>query len=260
MTSMRSKMSFSKFRIKGIDVAAIDVYRASELIGELATDTRHGYITVTGAHGIVESQYNKSIFDAHRNASLVVPDGMPLVWLGRLLGFKSIGRVYGPDLMECIFSNQMNRELRHFFYGSSPSAISHLRETLVTRFGEFNMVGMYCPPMRPLGFTEDEAILSHIRGLKPHIIWVGLSTPKQEVWMHMHMPKIGTGVGIGVGAAFDLLSGKILQAPRYIQRSGFEWLFRLAMEPRRLFKRYFFVVPRFLVFFLETFARQHRKS
>jgi N-acetylglucosaminyldiphosphoundecaprenol N-acetyl-beta-D-mannosaminyltransferase len=259
-STLSKKKNFSTLNVKGIDVAAIDVYRASDLIGELATATQESYVTITGAHGIVESQYNKDIFDAHRNASLVVPDGMPLVWLGRLLGFNSIGRVYGPDLMECIFSNEAYRELRHFFYGSSPSVVSQLRDALVARFGEFNMVGMYCPPMRPLGFNEDEAVLSRIRDLKPHIIWVGLSTPKQEVWMHMHMPKIGTGVGIGVGAAFDLLSGQTLQAPRYIQRSGFEWLFRLAMEPRRLFKRYFFVIPRFSVFFLQTFARQRRKT
>jgi N-acetylglucosaminyldiphosphoundecaprenol N-acetyl-beta-D-mannosaminyltransferase len=258
MTSMPSKMNFPKFTIKGIDVGAIDVNRACDLIGELVTSAQESYVTVTGAHGIIESQYNKDIFDAHRNASLVVPDGMPLVWLGRLLGFNSIGRVYGPDLMECVFSKEAYRDLRHFFYGSSPSVISNLRDALVTRFGEFNMVGMHCPPMRPLGFNEDEAVLSRMRDLKPHIIWVGLSTPKQEVWMHMHMPKIGVGVAIGVGAAFDLLSGKTQQAPRYIQRSGFEWLFRLAMEPRRLFKRYFFVVPRFLIVFLEAFARQGR--
>jgi N-acetylglucosaminyldiphosphoundecaprenol N-acetyl-beta-D-mannosaminyltransferase len=257
---MLQKMTFSKFSIKGIDVAAIDVYRACDMIGELATAAQQSYITITGAHGIVESQYNKDVFDAHRNASLVVPDGMPLVWLGRLLGLNSIGRVYGPELMECFFSNQAHRELRHFFYGSSPSVISNLRDALVKRFGEFNMVGMYCPPLRPLGFNEDEAVLSRIRDLKPHIIWVGLSTPKQEVWMHMHMPKIGAGVAIGVGAAFDLLSGKTQQAPRYIQRSGFEWLFRLAMEPRRLAKRYFFVIPRFLVFFIEAFARRERKT
>jgi N-acetylglucosaminyldiphosphoundecaprenol N-acetyl-beta-D-mannosaminyltransferase len=257
---MLSSFTLPKFRIKGIDIAAIDIVHASKLIGELATAGHGSYVTVTGAHGIVESQYNKEVFDAHRDASLIVPDGMPLVWLGRLLGFKSIGRVYGPDLMENIFSKQGYRELRHFFYGSSPSVVNNLRDALVTRFGEFNMVGMHCPPVEPLGFTEDEAVLSLIRGLKPHIIWVGLSTPKQEVWLRMHMPRIATGVGIGVGAAFDLLSGKTRQAPRYIQRSGLEWLFRLVHEPKRLFKRYFFVIPRFLVFFLQAFAKQERPT
>ena len=257
---MLSKTDVAKFKIRGIEVAAIDLFGARNLIGKLATASHGNYVTVTGAHGIVESVYSREVLDAHRDAWLIVPDGMPLVWLGRLLGFKSIGRVYGPDLMECVFSNPDYRELRHFFYGSSPSVISSLRDALVRRFGEFNMVGMHCPAMEPLGFIEDEAVLTRIRDLKPHIVWVGLSTPKQEVWMHMHMPKIGVGVAIGVGAAFDLLAGKTRQAPRWIQRSGFEWLFRLAMEPRRLFRRYFFVIPKFLFFFVETVARQGRKT
>jgi N-acetylglucosaminyldiphosphoundecaprenol N-acetyl-beta-D-mannosaminyltransferase len=243
---------FETFRIRGTDVAAVDVVRASDLVGQLATSTRGAYVTVTGAHGIVESVHNEQIQEAHQRASMVVPDGMPLVWLGRLLGFNSVGRVYGPDLMSCIFSRKELRQLRHFFYGSTPDIVSKLTTTLTSRFGKFNCVGAYSPPIRPLGFSEEESVLANIRDLKPNIIWVGLSTPKQELWLHMHMQKIGGGVGIGVGAAFDLLSGVTPQAPRWIQRSGFEWLFRLAMEPRRLFKRYFFVVPQFLYFMVET--------
>lgn len=257
---MLSRFSLPKFRIKGVEVAAIDIANAGQLIGQLATSGHGQYVTVTGAHGIVESEYNKEVFDAHRDAALVVPDGMPLVWLGRLLGFKSIGRVYGPDLMEYIFSRQEYRDLRHFFYGSSPTVVGDLADALVSRFGKFNMAGTYCPPMKPLGFIEDESVLSQIRECKPHIIWVSLSTPKQEVWLRTHMPKIGAGVGIGVGAAFDLLSGKTRQAPRFIRRSGLEWLFRFVMEPKRLFKRYFFVVPRFMVLFLGAFAKRERPT
>ena len=249
-------LEFETFRVRGIDVAAIDVSRATNLIGQLAIGARASYVTVTGAHGIVESAHNKEILESHQRAALVVPDGMPLVWLGRLLGFSSIGRVYGPDLMSCVFSRQDLRQLRHFFYGSSPDVVSKLRETISSRFGDFNFVGAHSPPIRAPGFIEDDSVLSQIRELKPHIVWVGLSTPKQELWLHMHMQKIGSGVGIGAGAAFDLLSGMIPQAPRWIQRSGFEWLFRLAMEPRRLFRRYFFVVPQFLYFMVETLISQ----
>ena len=247
---------FEKFRVRGTDVAAVDVFRASDFVGQLATNARGAYVTVTGAHGIVESVRNEQVREAHQQASMVVPDGMPLVWMGRMLGFNSIGRVYGPDLMSCIFSRKELRQLRHFFYGSTPDVVSKLTAALISRFGEFNFVGAYSPPIRPLGFGEDESILSRIRELKPHFVWVGLSTPKQELWLHMHMQKIGSGVGIGVGAAFDLLSGVTPQAPRWIQRSGFEWLFRLAMEPRRLFKRYLFVVPQFLYLMVETLISQ----
>jgi len=122
------------------------------------------------------------------------------------------------------------------------------------------MVGAYSPPIKPMGFNEDSQILEHIRALKPDIVWIGLSTPKQEVWMHMHMHKIGCGIGVGIGAAFDLLSGTTRRAPRWIQRSGFEWLFRLIVEPRRLYKRYFFVIPRFAYFWLKTLIKQRYKG
>jgi N-acetylglucosaminyldiphosphoundecaprenol N-acetyl-beta-D-mannosaminyltransferase len=243
---------FKRFRVRGIDVAAIDIASATDLIAKLATDAHGAYVTVTGAHGIVESVYSERVRDAHELAALVVPDGMPLVWLGRLLGFKSIGRVYGPDLMESVFSRSELRELRHFFYGSTPAVIDRLTSTIRSRFGEFHLVGTYSPPVQPVGFIESEGVISRIRQLKPNVVWVGLSTPKQEIWLFNHMPRIGSGVGIGVGAAFDLLSGTTRQAPRWIQRSGFEWLYRLAVEPRRLFRRYLFIVPRFLYYMAET--------
>src|SRR5262249_20996460 len=205
---MAPRVNCPTFRIRDIDIAAIDFSHANDLIVDLATCGRGEYVAVTGGHGVVESAYNDKVRAAHQQASIVVPDGMPLVWLGRLLGFKAMERVCGPELMETVFSKQKCRELRHFFYGSDPAVVSKLRERLVARFGEFNIVGMHCPAMRPVGFAEDERIIEAIRQLRPQIVWVGLSTPKQEVWLQMHMRQIGTGVGIGVGAAFDFLSGK----------------------------------------------------
>ena len=254
-------LDFKSFRVRGINVAAIDIPLATDLIQQLATSAQGAYVTVTGAHGIVESVYSERVRKAHEQAAMVVPDGMPLVWLGRLLGFNSIGRVYGPDLMESVFSRRELRQLNHLFYGSTPAVIDSLAATIRSRFGEFNLVGSFSPPVRPVGFDEDEEVISHIRQLRPHIIWIGLSTPKQEIWLLNHMHKIGTGVGIGVGAAFDLVSGTTQQAPRWIQRSGFEWLFRLFVEPRRLFRRYLFIVPRFLFYMAETvvtYRRSHR--
>jgi N-acetylglucosaminyldiphosphoundecaprenol N-acetyl-beta-D-mannosaminyltransferase len=251
-------MKFDKFHIGGVAVAAVDVFRARDLVGQLSAVAGGEYVTVTGAHGIVESAHDDRIREAHCRAAIVVADGMPLVWLGRLLGLRSVGRVNGPELMELIFAAREYRELRHFFYGATPLAIDKLRNELVSRFGEFNMVGMHSPPVRPLGFSEDDEVVSKIRSLRPNFIWVGLSTPKQEIWMDMHMAKIGTGVAIGVGAAFDLLSGNTLRAPRWIQRSGFEWLFRLTVEPRRLFKRYVFVIPRFVLLFVVASVKRGR--
>jgi N-acetylglucosaminyldiphosphoundecaprenol N-acetyl-beta-D-mannosaminyltransferase len=260
MSSSLGGGDFSTFKVKGIDIAAIDVSRARDLIGELATNAHGNYITVTGAHGIVESVYDPRVREAHQQAFVAVPDGMPLVWLGRMLGFDSVGRVCGSELMECIFSSAECRALTHFFYGGSPAVLERLKNVLVSRFGEFNLVGTCCPPMRPAGFSEDEEVIGRIRELKPQIVWVGLSTPKQEIWMHMHMHRIGTGIGVGVGAAFDLLSGAKRRAPRWVQRSGLEWLFRLAMEPTRLFKRYAFVIPRFSFFLLEALITRRQQT
>lgn len=128
---------------------------------------------------------------------------------------------------------------------------------LTQRFGEFNLVGTYSPPMQPLGYEESDEIIAQMRDVKPDFIWVALSTPKQELWMQMHMPRIGSGIAIGVGAAFALLSGTTTQAPRWVQRSGLEWLFRLAMEPKRLYRRYFFVVPTYLRFFVAAVIKHY---
>jgi N-acetylglucosaminyldiphosphoundecaprenol N-acetyl-beta-D-mannosaminyltransferase len=248
---MISNFAIPSFDIVGIDVAAINLSDACEAIAKAAGSRLPAYVTVTGAHGIIESVYNENVRHAHKEAFLVVPDGMPLVWLGRILGRKSIGRVRGVDLMEAMFSRKEYRNLRHYFYGCNPSVISTLVNAIETRFGPFNFAGSYSPPMQPPGFSESEDVISRIREAAPDIIWVGLSTPKQELWLQMHMKKIGRGVGIGAGAAFEFLSGKLPQAPRWIQYSGFEWLFRLAMEPKRLFRRYCFVVPRFAWLFLQ---------
>jgi N-acetylglucosaminyldiphosphoundecaprenol N-acetyl-beta-D-mannosaminyltransferase len=252
---MSTAYAFPTFEIKGVSVAAVNLAFAADFICKRAVDAHGQYVTVTDAHGIVESVYDERIRTAYRQAIMAVPDGMPLVWLGRLIGSRSIGRVYGPDLMESIFANKEHRQLKHFFYGANPTVLLRLSERLRARFGEFNLIGTYSPPIQPLGFVEQDDVIAGIRDLKPDLIWVSLSAPKQELWMQMHMPMIGYGLAIGVGAAFDLLSGTTAQAPRWMQRSGLEWLFRVTTEPKRLFKRYLFVVPRFLCFFMEKLTK-----
>ena len=147
-------IEFRRFRVRGTSVAAIDLERACDLIGQLATAGQGSYVTVTGAHGIVESVYSDRVREAHQQATMVVPDGMPLVWLGRLLGFNSIGRVYGPDLMASVFARKELRQLKHYFYGSTPAIVDRLTTTLRSQFGEFTLVGAYSPPIRPVGFRR----------------------------------------------------------------------------------------------------------
>ncbi len=171
---------------------------------------------------------------------------MPIVWLLRARGFQHVERVYGPDLMQAVCANGLERGYRHYFYGGAEGIPERLAQRLQEQFPGLCVAGTYSPPFRALTPEEDQAVIRRIQAARPDIVWVGISSPKQEAWMYNHVERLGVPALIGVGAAFDFLSGAKRQAPRWIQRSGFEWLFRLACEPRRLWKRYL-QYPRFAV-------------
>jgi N-acetylglucosaminyldiphosphoundecaprenol N-acetyl-beta-D-mannosaminyltransferase len=172
---------------------------------------------------------------------------MPLVWLGKNAGHKATRRVYGPDLVLEVCGATAGTELTHFFYGGGTGTAEALAANLQTRFPGLKVVGTHCPPFRPLTADEADALEKRIHAAQPNFFWVGLSTPKQEAFMAEYSPRLRVPVMLGVGAAFDFLSGRIAQAPRWIQRSGFEWVWRLGAEPRRLGPRYFKNNPLFLL-------------
>lgn len=205
------------------------------------------YVCITGVHGVIESKRDENLREIHNNAGLVTPDGMPLVWMCHALGFRRTRRVYGPDLMEALSALSARRGYRHFYYGGCDGVAEILKEKLMARHPRLPVVGTHTPPFRSLTPEEDEVIVNEINQAQPDIVWVGLSTPKQEYWMANHVGRIEAPVLIGVGAAFDFLSGWKKQAPPWMQRHGLEWLHRLMMEPRRLWPRYFRIVPTFLV-------------
>lgn len=219
---------------------------AVDTIGRWIEDRARRYVCVTGVHGIIESQRNDDVRRIHNEAGLVTPDGMPLVWLLRASGYRDADRVYGPDLMLAVFRDSKISECRHFLYGASPETLGELEGNLRERFPRARIVGAYSPPFRPLTDEEDREIIQTINGSRADIVWVGLSTPKQERWMADHRGPLEAPVLIGVGAAFDYHAGRVRQAPRFVQRSGLEWVFRLAMEPRRLWRRYLTNNPRFV--------------
>jgi len=179
---------------------------------------------------------------------LVVPDGMPLVWLGRRRGHHLPRRVYGPDLMLEFCEKTAGRGYRHFFYGGEPDVPERLADSLKRRFPTMEVCGTFSPPFRSLGPEEDQEIVTMISRAAPDVLWVGLGTPKQERWMHEHRDKLHVPVLVSVGAAFDLLSGRRNQAPRWMREHGLEWLFRLLQEPRRLWRRYLIDGTRFVVY------------
>lgn len=227
-----------EFVVLGVRVHAIQI---PAVIARVERWIRKGasghYVALTGMHGVSEALHDAGL-RALLNAPecLVVADGMPLVWLGRRHGHPMARRVYGPELMES-FLRQTRDRYRHFFYGGAPGVADHLTEVMRQRFGA-RVVGTYCPPFRPLTVDEKRDVVSRIRTAVPDVLWVGLSTPKQERWMSEYLPLLNVPVLIGVGAAFDFHTGRLQQAPVWMRENGLEWLFRLLREPRRLWRRY----------------------
>jgi N-acetylglucosaminyldiphosphoundecaprenol N-acetyl-beta-D-mannosaminyltransferase len=236
--------------ILGVGVSAINRAIALEIIDQWISRREAHYICVTTVHGVVESYADPELRAIHNAAGLVTPDGMPLVWLSRLQGFRHVERVYGPDLMLDVCGHSVANGIRHFLYGGGPGIVERLAKNLTARFPELQIVGTYAPPFRDLTPAEDANVTRLISTAKPDIVWVGIGTPKQERWMAHHAKRIGAPVVIGVGAAFDFHAGVKRQAPRWMMRAGLEWLFRLAHEPRRLARRYLIGNPRFLLLVL----------
>jgi N-acetylglucosaminyldiphosphoundecaprenol N-acetyl-beta-D-mannosaminyltransferase len=236
--SLGHKGTIPSFRVLGVRVHGVQI---PDTIGILESWIKESgssrYVAVTGMHGVSEAQRDPAFKTALATADLIVPDGMPLVWLGRLRGFKSMKRrVYGPELMET-FCRQTGSKYRHFFYGGAPGVADMLANVERERHG-IQVAGTYCPPFRPLSQDEETTIQSILKEAAPDVLWIGLSTPKQETWMYEHRDKISVPVMLGVGAAFDLNTGRLKQAPVWMRENGMEWLFRLLAEPSRLWRRY----------------------
>jgi N-acetylglucosaminyldiphosphoundecaprenol N-acetyl-beta-D-mannosaminyltransferase len=245
--------------ILGVRVSAINLDDAVAAIEVWIGRGDRRYVCVTGAHGLMESRRDERLRRIHNEAGLVTPDGMPLVWLARLMGKQRTRRVYGPDLMRRVTAVSAARGYRQFYYGGAEGVAETLQGVLTAAHPRLQVAGAFCPPFRELGAAEDRAIVEAINAARPDIVWVGLSTPKQEWWMANHLGRIEAPVMIGVGAAFDFLAGVKRQAPRWMQRSGLEWLFRLCCEPRRLWRRYACVVPGFILLLLVELARHEMR-
>ena len=229
----------ASFTVLGVRVDAVQI---PDVVARMEEWIRHGngcrYIAVTDMHSLMQAQHAASFKKILADADLVVPDGFPLVWLGRRKGFPLRRRVYGPELMERFCGGAIARGHRHYLYGGAPGVAEDLANTLTARFPGLQIAGCYCPPFRPLTQEEDDEIVSRINETRPDIVWVGLGAPKQERWMAEHQGRLSASALVGVGAAFDFCTGRIAQAPQWMRERGLEWLFRLSREPGRLWRRY----------------------
>lgn len=232
--------------VLGVDVSPVDPVGALRVIDGWIAEGRREYVCVSGVHGVMECQRDVELKGIHNRAGLVVPDGMPLVWVSRARGFGGTDRVYGPDLMLDVCAAGVERGWRHYLYGGAEGVPERLAEALSARLPGIRVVGTWSPPFRPLSDEEVPAVADRIDRTKPDIVWVGLSTPKQERWMNRFRPHLAAPVLVGVGAAFDFHAGLKPQAPQWMQRNGLEWLFRMLSEPRRLGPRYLKNNPAFV--------------
>jgi len=243
MTSNHSS-SPASFKVLGVRVDAVQIPDVTtRMIQWIAQGQPGKYIAVTGMHGVMEAQQNDRFKTILNNAGLVVADGMPLVWIGKARHFPMRRRVYGPELMES-FCRETGARYRHFLYGGAPGVADRLADVLAKRF-DTCVAGTYSPPFRHLNPDEEQELFGLVKASRPDILWVGLSTPKQETWMAEYRNRIDVPVLVGVGAAFDFFTGRALQAPGWMRENGLEWFFRLATEPRRLWRRYLVFGPRF---------------
>jgi N-acetylglucosaminyldiphosphoundecaprenol N-acetyl-beta-D-mannosaminyltransferase len=224
--------------------------RTASLIDARIRNGGKGYVCLTGVHGIMEAQRDPSVKSIFHEALLVAPDGMPTVWMGHMQGFPAMQRVFGPDLMIEIIGGEEFRTCVHFFCGGEPGVAECLRDAMLRRFPWVKISGTYSPPFRPMTTLEESELEAEVRSLRPDIIWVGLSTPKQERFMARYLPMLDTRLMIGVGAAFLFHTGAIQDSPKWVKRAGLQWLHRLSQEPARLWRRYLLNNPRFIIFAL----------
>ncbi len=241
-------MEIQRVNVLGVGVSVLDQDRAREFLFDAVRQGRRGYVTVANVHSVSEAQNDPELKRILNEALLTTPDGMPLVWMGRLQGHRSIRRVYGPDLLLNLCSHSSSAEFSHFFFGGKPGVVEELVRNLKKQFPALRIAGTYTPPFRPLSEDERQTLQELAREAKPDFFWVGIGMPRQEKFMFEYLPILAEAkIFIGIGAAFDFLAGRVRQAPRWMMRLGLEWLFRLCQEPKRLWRRYLIYNPLFIL-------------
>lgn len=236
-----------RVNILGVGISAISLDLAVRQMASWIDDGSRHYVNICTVHTVMECHQNPVLRNIVNNSGMSTSDGMPLVWLCRYHGHKEATRVYGPDLMLSFCEHSVSRGYRHFFYGGADGVAPELAEELERRYPGLQVAGTHSPPFRAADEREDPEVIERINSTKPDIVWVGLGTPKQDFWVARHRHVLDAPILVAVGAAFDMHTGRLPQAPVWMQRSGLEWLFRLMCEPRRLAYRYLVYNPLFVM-------------
>lgn len=221
----------------GVAIDAVDMEQALAMVNTRLRQRRKGYVCFVDVHGILEALRSASVAEAYVHAAMAMPDGTPTVWVGRAQGQTKMNYVTGPGMMDEILGRAEFAGYSHYFYGGEPGVADDLAATLWRKYPWTRIVGTYTPPFRDLTCEEEEEFIAEINRLKPDIIWVGIGTPRQDLWMRRMLPRLETTMIFGVGAAFDFLTGRIRLCPDWMKRAGLHWLHRLAQDPGRLWMR-----------------------
>jgi N-acetylglucosaminyldiphosphoundecaprenol N-acetyl-beta-D-mannosaminyltransferase len=243
-----SGRSFSRVRIAGTPVSIASLPRVLSVLEGWVREKSERYIVCRDVHGVIKARSDLRLHDIHENADIVAPDGMPLIWTAKLLGHTEISRVCGPDLLAAACGHGVELGWKHYFYGGAPDVVEKLARNLEARFPGMKVVGTYSPPFRGMFSEEIELACEEIRSSQADFVWVGLGSPKQEFWMADNVRRCGGAVLVSVGAAFDFHAGTVKRAPDWMRHSGLEWVYRLSQEPRRLWRRYLILAPRFVIY------------
>lgn len=231
--------------VLGVHVSVVDLPLAVDHVGAWVREGRREYVCISDVHAVMETQHDDELRRIHNVSGLTVPDGMPLVWAGRYAGMK-MSRVRGSDLLSAVCERGATAGWPMYFYGGSERVLGLLVDALRRRYPGLVVVGTESPPYRPLTAQERLETIERINAARPAILWVGLGAPKQERWMSDMRPHLDAAVLLGCGAAFDMNAGVVAQAPVLLRRTGFEWVYRVYQEPRRLWRRYAESIPAFL--------------
>jgi len=253
---MNAKQTIRCANICGLKVSIVQIPEVIMIMEEWIRNRDIGnYITVSNALDVTLGKKDNRIRDAVNSSSLSVPDGISLVLAARAYGYSLKERVYGPDLLYEFLKSTQDKGYSHFFYGTTKETLERLAEKFKKRFPKLKVSGAHHSYFRKMTDEEDSKLTGVINSSRADVLWVGIGCPLQELWMYEHKDKIKVPVMVGVGAAFDFLSGTKPQAPRWIRDNGFEWLFRLITEPKRLWKRYLVGNSIFLWLFLKEFIK-----
>lgn len=232
---MTTKQGYTS--ILGVKVSSTTYSQTLFKIKNWIDNKKKEYICVSNVHSIMECQKDKKLLNGVNRSGVVTPDGVPLVWLSKLYGSKT-ERVYGPTLLNKLCRLSEKNVYKVIFLGGSTDSLKRLAKKISKLYPKLKVVGYIETPIRPIPDITNKQIIKKINFSKAQLVFVGLGCPHQEYWMIENQKNLNANILIGVGAAFDFISGKVRQAPPWIQKIGFEWLFRLTREPKRLWYRY----------------------